>query len=71
MIEAKFSSKNNITDALLEVELVSSKTEAKHLIDQKGLKVDDEIVTAYDFKLKKGVHLVQKGKRHFLNISVD
>lgn len=70
-IETKFSSSNSLMDVLVETGLVKSKSEARRLIEQKGVKVDDVAIGDLEFKLKKGVSLIQKGKRHFVNISVE
>lgn len=70
-IEEKFASTRNIVDALVEVGMVSSKGEAKRVIEQKGLKVNDVVVSDVGYELSPGVSLVQKGKRHFINISVE
>jgi len=70
-IETKFCKSNLLLDALVEVGLVKSKGEARRLIAEKGVKVDDVAVGDIEFKLKKGVSLVQKGKRHFVRISVE
>lgn len=70
-IETKFSSKKNILDALVEVGLIASKAEGRRLIEGKGVKVNDLIVDSIEYELPKGTSLVQKGKRHFINISVE
>jgi tyrosyl-tRNA synthetase len=70
-IETKTTSEKNIIEAIVAVGLVSSKSEARRVIDQKGLKVNDEVVESYEYELEKGTSLVQKGKRHFLNIQVN
>ncbi|MFC1788214.1 tyrosine--tRNA ligase [Patescibacteria group bacterium] len=58
----------NIIDVLVESELVSSKTEARRLIDGGGIKLDSQTVENYDTEVipnSEGI-LVQKGKRHFI-----
>jgi tyrosyl-tRNA synthetase len=70
-IETKFSSKKNIIDAMMEVGLITSKSEGRQLIKGKGVKVNDEVVDSIEFQLPVGTNLVQKGKRHFVNISVE
>ncbi|HUT22353.1 MAG TPA: tyrosine--tRNA ligase [Candidatus Bipolaricaulota bacterium] len=66
-IEEKAVSSYNIIDALVETSLVPSRSEAKRAIDQKGVKVNDQIVENYDYTLKAG-DLIQKGKRFFVKI---
>jgi len=70
-VETVFSSKKNIVEALVEVGMVSSKSEARRAIEQGGVKVDDDVVEGFDCELTPGKHLVQKGKRHFVNIEVE
>lgn len=70
-IDTKFSSTKNIVDAIVEVGLVPSKSEARRVIEQGGLKVNDEVVSDVSYELEEGTSLVQKGKRHFINISVE
>lgn len=70
-IETKFSSSDLLMDVLVETGLVKSKSEARRLIGEKGVKVDDVAIGDIEFRLKKGVSLVQKGKRHFVNISIE
>lgn len=56
------------SDLLVETGLAASKTEARRLIEQKGMKVDGIVITDPHLPLaigKKGV-LIQKGKRHFV-----
>lgn len=60
----------NICDALVFVTLASSKSEARRLVEQKGVKVDGKIVDdpgAMISIIKSGV-LIQKGKRHFVRV---
>lgn len=55
-----------LIDALVESKLVTSKSEAKRLIEQKGITVNDQIVTEMDAKAASGV--VKIGKRKFLRL---
>jgi tyrosyl-tRNA synthetase len=63
--EVRVRSKN-IVEALLEAKLVSSKSEAKRLIAQKGVKIDDQ--AASEQSLVKSGNMVQVGKRKFIKI---
>jgi len=59
----------NILDLLARAKLVSSKSEAKRLILQKGVKIDGKIQTDWEKKIriKKGI-VVKVGKRRFVKI---
>ncbi|MDD2807334.1 MAG: tyrosine--tRNA ligase [Patescibacteria group bacterium] len=60
-----------LVDVLVETKLASSRTEARRLIVQGGIKVDTKKVTDENFVISKldadGV-VIQKGKRHFAKI---
>lgn len=63
---------SNIVDLLVEVELASSKSEARRLIEQGGIKVDGEIVKDINKEItisEKGI-LLQRGKRQFIRVTV-
>ena len=57
----------DIVTVLVEAGFASSKTEARRTIDDGGVKVSDEKVTAYDVRVRAG-DIVQKGKRFFVRI---
>jgi tyrosyl-tRNA synthetase len=63
--------KRNIIDVLVATKLASSKSEARRLIKQGGVRVDTKVVKDENFKIgkidKDGV-VIQKGKRHFAKI---
>lgn len=64
--------KYKIIDLLVEIKLVSSKGEARRLIQQKGIKIDGSVVSDAEEEVnigKKGV-LVQKGKRFFIRVII-
>jgi len=58
----------DILTFLVESGLVSSKSEARRVIAQGGVKVDGQQVDSPEFKLSKG-QIVQKGKIKFLKVS--
>ncbi len=65
----------NILDLLLEVNLVSSKSEARRLIEQNGISINqvkednvDRIFTIEDFKNDL---IIQKGKKVFVRVKFD
>ncbi len=66
ILEQKLANKN-ILDVLVKSGLAQSKGEARRLIKQKGVKVNEKIVTSIDRIIKNG-DIIQKGKRYFLKI---
>lgn len=60
----------NILDLLVETKLAPSKSEAKRLILQKGVKIDGKIATDWraTIQIKKGT-IIQIGKRKFLKMA--
>lgn len=52
---------------LIEARLVASKSEARRVLEQGGVKVDSVIVKEAEFKLKPKM-VIQKGKLHYLKI---
>ncbi|QQG52631.1 MAG: tyrosine--tRNA ligase [Candidatus Falkowbacteria bacterium] len=52
---------------LIEAGLVASKSEAKRVIEQGGVKVDQQIIRELDFNIPAGA-ILQKGKLKFLKI---
>ncbi|MBU0614221.1 tyrosine--tRNA ligase [Patescibacteria group bacterium] len=58
----------NIIDVLLEVELVSSKSEARRMIEQGAIKIDGEPVEGIEVNIEKVGIVLQRGKRHFVKI---
>lgn len=63
--EVKVKSEN-IVDVLVETKLAPSKSEAKRLLDQKGVRVNDEVASE-ETKVESGA-LIQVGKRKFIKI---
>ncbi|MCK4781872.1 tyrosine--tRNA ligase [Candidatus Parcubacteria bacterium] len=61
----------NILDLLVKVKLVSSKSEAKRLILQKGVRIDKETQNNWQkaIEIKKGT-IIQIGKRKFVKIII-
>ncbi len=56
-----------VLDVLLDSGLVNSRSDARRLIDQKGVKLDGEVLTAANEAFPKpGV--LQVGKRHFIRV---
>ncbi len=55
-----------LVDLLAAHAVVTSKSEARRLIEQKAVKHDDKVVTALDAKAEKGIYKV--GKRKFVRV---
>ncbi len=55
-----------LIDALVESKTVSSKSEARRLIEQGAIKVNDKPVTSTDAKVEEGI--VKVGKRKFVRV---
>jgi len=68
-MEEIHAASKNILDILVQARLASSKSEAKRIIAQKGVKVDGEIVGSEDFEIIKNC-IIQRGKRLFVKIIV-
>jgi len=66
ILEQKLSNKN-IIDVLFKSGLARSKGEARRLIKQKGIKINEKIIDSID-KIVKNGDIIQKGKRYFLKI---
>jgi len=60
-----------IADLLVEVDLVSSKSEARRMVEQGGVKIDGKKVSDWkkEIKIKDGM-VVQVGKRKFVKLRV-
>lgn len=66
----------NVLDLLVNMELVSSKSEGRRLMEQNGISINqeketnvDRIITKEDFK--DGFIIIQKGKKMFLKIQIE
>ena len=62
--------KINIIELLVDSNLVGSKSDAKRLIEQGGIKADGHALEGWDVDIiptEKGV-VIQKGKRHFIKV---
>lgn len=64
--EIKITSRD-IISILVEAKLAPSKSEAKRMIAQKGVKIDGEIVESEDFQITKNC-IISRGKRLFVKI---
>lgn len=59
----------NLIDVLVETKLTVSKGEARRLIEQGGVKIDDEVIKdwQYEFEPKPGM-VIKVGKRRFIKL---
>lgn len=68
-IEEKKVSSSNVLDVLVETKLASSKSEAKRLIEQGGIKIDNQIVKDWQKTITiKDNMIIQAGKRKFIKL---
>ncbi len=67
--EFEVSGSSSIVEVMVEAGLVSSKSEARRLIDQKGVRLDGEVITERDFVPQLEQSKVLKvGKRKFIRL---
>jgi len=67
--EIEINKESKLIDILLEHNLVKSKGEAKRLITQSAVRVNDEVVEDIQYKISIGSNLIIKvGKRRFIKI---
>ena len=57
----------DILDVLVFSQIASSKSDARRLLEQGGVKIDQKVITDLNFQIKPGV-ILQVGKRRFLKI---
>jgi tyrosyl-tRNA synthetase len=61
-----------LTDLLLETGLVESKSEAKRIIEQNGVKIDGDIINSnQELTIKQEGFVLQKGKRNFVRVILN
>lgn len=66
----------NILDLLYFLKLVPSKSEARRLVQQKGIKVNSETIDKIDYRVTEknifdGIIVIQKGKKTFHHIKIE
>ena len=68
--EFKLSSSMNVVDLLVVSKLVSSKSEARRLIEQGGVRIADKKISGFEEKISpsKEGSIIQVGKRKFLRV---
>lgn len=62
------NSEYNILDLLLETGLCPSKSEARRMVEQGGVKINNEKVSDVNFVVKIDSTIVQKGKKNFIKV---
>jgi tyrosyl-tRNA synthetase len=62
---------SKVIEILVETGLASSNGEARRLIEQKGVKSNDVVIEDVNQVLSKGEHLIQKGKRFFVKVTIE
>lgn len=71
MPDYAFEGPVNIINAMVDGNLAPTKSEARRLIQQNGVKIDGEIVTSIELELTAGLAAVlQVGKRKFARINI-
>ena len=70
LAEFKLSSSMNVVDLLVVSKLVSSKSEARRLIEQGGVRIADKKISGFEEKISpsKEGSIIQVGKRKFLRV---
>lgn len=70
--EVRVSSGVSVVDIMSDNNITSSKSEARRLISQGAVRINNEKLTDIDYAVNKGKELILKaGKRRFLKIIVD
>ncbi len=69
-VENKKVENKKLIDILSEVNFVDSNSEAKRVIREGGVKVDEKVIDDINYELSSGEHLIQKGKRHFVKVTI-
>jgi len=68
MVEVKVKKGTKVIDVIVENKLVSSKSEARRVIEQGGVKLNDKAVDSIDTEVGEGV--LKVGKRKFLKVII-
>ncbi|MEA3396100.1 MAG: tyrosine--tRNA ligase, partial [Chloroflexota bacterium] len=57
-----------LSDVIHAAQLASSKSQARRLIQQRGVRLDNEVITDVNAIVEPGEHILQVGKRRFLRL---
>lgn len=69
-IETKKVESRNIVEVLVESKLASSKSEAKRLIEQGGVRVDNTVISNFQFLISNN-QIVNVGARKFVKVRIN
>jgi len=67
LVEVKLMPLPNL---LKYIGFVSSTSEARRLINQKALKINDNVVDSIDTELSNGIHILKLGKKKFIKVNI-
>ena len=59
-----------LPNLLKQIGFVSSTSEARRLINQKALKINDNVVDSIDIELSNGIHILKLGKKKFIKVNI-
>ncbi len=59
-----------LPNLLKHIGFVSSTSEARRLITQKALKINDNVVNSIEEELSEGIYLLKLGKKKFIKVSI-
>ena len=59
-----------LPNLLKHIGFVSSTSEARRLISQKALKINEKTVNSIDEELPNGQHLLKLGKKKFIKVNI-
>lgn len=68
ILEIKVKKETTVGDVLIENQLIESKSQLKRLLEQKGISVDNKIISDWNLKIAPG-SIIKIGKRRFIKIS--
>ena len=71
MPTVEISNETNILSVLVNSGLVPSKSEAKRLVEQGGISIDNEKVSDSNLEVNKKEFIIQKGKKTFLKVKLN
>ena len=66
--EYQLEDDQNLLDIMVSQKLVASRSDARRMIDQQGVRLDGEVVTDFNIEIKDG-SVLQVGKRRFLKLN--
>ena len=70
-LESKKVESRNIIDVLVETGMAKSKSEAKRLIEQGGVRIDQKVVSSSSYLLTPDDSIINVGARKFVKVLVN